>query len=153
MTTEYVQETNETIETGVMSPLADPVVEEIYKDVTVAGLAAESFISAVLDECGEEFGSVVELTPQKKQTRLGSRGCYIDVYAKSDTGGIAVQEVQLYFDPSILQRNLFEASHIFSGGARRGTTARVMAAEMPKISAINIFGHVNNCRKENRELL
>jgi hypothetical protein len=28
-----------------------------------------------------------------------------------------------------------------------------MASEMPRISAINIFGHVNNCRKGNKELL
>jgi hypothetical protein len=84
------------IERGVLSPLADPVVEEIYKDETVAGLAAESFISAVLAECGEKFGTVIELTPQKRQTKLGNRGCCIDVFAKSDTGRIAAQEVQLY---------------------------------------------------------
>jgi hypothetical protein len=143
----------EKIDIGVMSPLADPVVEEIYKDESVAGLAAGSFIGAVLSECGEAFGTVVELTPQKRQTRLGSRGCYIDVFAKSDTNRIAAQEVQLYFDPSILQRNVLEASYLYINGARKGTTATEMAAEMPYISAINIFGHVSNCRKDNRELL
>jgi hypothetical protein len=136
-----------------MSPLADPVVEEIYKNESVAGLAAESFISAVLSECGERFGTVVELAPQKRQTRLGSRGCYIDVLAKSDTGKLVAQEIQLYFDPSILQRNLLEASHLYVSGARKGTTAIKMASEMPNISAINIFGHINNCRKDNVELL
>ncbi|MDR1508515.1 MAG: Rpn family recombination-promoting nuclease/putative transposase [Synergistaceae bacterium] len=141
------------IDADVMSPLADPVVEEIYKDESVAGLAAESFIGAVLSECGEVFGTVVELTPQKRQTRLGNRGCYIDVLAKSDTNRIAAQEVQLYFDPSILQRNVLGASYQYISEARKGTTALEMAAEMPYISAINIFGHVNNCRKDNRELL
>jgi hypothetical protein len=140
-------------ETEALSPLADPVVEEIYKDESVAGLAAGSFISAVLAECGEKFGTIVELTPQKRQTRLGSRSCYIDVLAKSSTGKLAAQEVQLYFDPSILQRNLLEASHLYVSGARRGTTALEMASEMPNISAINIFGHLNNCRKDNTELL
>jgi hypothetical protein len=67
----YIKE-NET-STEVLSPLADPVVEEIYKDEGVAGLAAESFISAVLAECGERFGTVIELTPQKRQTQLGNR--------------------------------------------------------------------------------
>ncbi|MDR1580840.1 MAG: hypothetical protein LBS35_10830 [Synergistaceae bacterium] len=135
------------IDIGVMSPLADPVVEEIYKDESVAGLAAESFIGAVLAECDEAFGTVVELTPRKRQTRLGNRGCYIDVFARSDANRIAAQEVQLYFDPSILQRNMLEASYLYIGEARRGTTAMEMMAEMPYISAINIFGHVNNCRK------
>jgi hypothetical protein len=137
----------------VMSPLADPVVEEIYKDEHVAGLAAGSFIGAVLSECGEVFGTVVELTPQKRQTRLGNRGCYIDVLAKSDTNRIAAQEVQLYFDPSILQRNVLGASYQYISEARKGTTAMEMAAEMPYVSAVNIFGHVNNCRKDNKELL
>jgi hypothetical protein len=141
------------IDIDVMSPLADPVVEEIYKDESVAGLAAGSFINAVLSECGEMFGIVVELTPQKRQTRLGNRGCYIDVWAKSDTNRIVAQEVQLYFDPSIIQRNGLEASFQYIDTARKGTTAREMASEMPYISAINIFGHVNNCRKDNRELL
>jgi hypothetical protein len=138
---------------GVMSPLADPVVEEIYKDENVAGLAAGSFIGAVLAECGEVFGTIVELTPQKRQTQLGSRGCYIDVLARSDTHRIAAQEIQLYFDPSILQRNMLEASYQYISSARKGSTAMEMAAEMPHIFAINIFGHVNNCRKDNKELL
>jgi hypothetical protein len=81
--------------TGAMSPLADPVVEAIYKDEAAAGLAAESFIDAVLSECGETFGTVVELTPQKRHTQLGSRGCFIDVVARSDANRIAAQEVQL----------------------------------------------------------
>jgi hypothetical protein len=49
------------IDIDLMSPLADPVVEEIYKDESVAGLAAESFIGAVLSECGETFGAVLEV--------------------------------------------------------------------------------------------
>jgi hypothetical protein len=141
------------IEIGVMSPLADPVAEEIYKDEKVAGLAAESFISAVLSECGEKFGPVIELTPQKRQTQLGSRGCYIDVLARSRTNRIALHEIQLYFDPAILQRNLLEASYQYINRARKGTTAMKMAAEMPYISAINIFGDVRNCRTDNKELL
>jgi hypothetical protein len=140
-------------DTGAMSPLADPVVAEIYKDENVAGLAAGSFINAVLSECGEAFGTVVELTPQKRQTQLGSRGCYIDVFARGDANRIAMQEIQLYFDPSILQRNLLEASYQYIGSARKGTTAMEMAMEMPHVFSINIFGHENNCRKDNKELL
>jgi hypothetical protein len=89
----------EKIDIGVMSPLADPVVEAIYRDESVAGLAVRSFIGAVLSECGEAFGRVVEVTPRKRQARLGSRGCYIDVLVRSDANRIAAQEVQLYFDP------------------------------------------------------
>jgi hypothetical protein len=46
-----------------------------------------------------------------------------------------------------------EASYSYIGGAKKGTTAFEMASEMPNISAINIFGHINNCRKENKELI
>jgi hypothetical protein len=141
------------INIGVMSPLADPVVEGIYKDKASAGLAAESFIDAVLSECGEKFGTVVKLTPQKRHTQLGSRGCFIDVVARSDTNKIAAQEVQLYFDPSILQRNILGASYQYISEARRGAKAIEMAAEMPHILAINIFGDERNCRQDNKELL
>jgi hypothetical protein len=143
----------ESIMTGALSPLADPVVEEIYKDESVAGLAAESFIGAVLAECGEKFGTVIELTPQKRYTQLDRRGCYIDVLAKSDAGSIAAQEIQLYFDPAILQRNLLGASYSYIGSTHKGTTTAEMAALMPNVSAINIFGHIKNCRADNKELL
>jgi hypothetical protein len=75
------------------------------------------------------------------------------VLAKSDTGNIALQEIQLYFDPSILQRNLLGASYSYIGGARKGSTTAEMADEMAEVSAINIFGHNKNCRKDNKELL
>jgi hypothetical protein len=107
----------------------------------------------VLSECGEAFGTVVELTPQKRYTKLGSRGCCIEIFAKSDANRIAAQEIQLYFDPSILQRNVLGASYQYIEGARKGTTAKEMADEMPYISAINIFGNMDNCRKDNKELL
>jgi hypothetical protein len=107
------------IEVEVLSPLADPVAAEIYKDESVAGLAAGSFISAVLAECGEVFGTVVGLTPQKRYTQLGNRGCYIDVLARSDTNRLAAQEIQLYFDPAILQRNVLEASYQYVNSARK----------------------------------
>jgi hypothetical protein len=137
----------------VMSPLADPVVAKIYQNEIVAGLAAQSFIGAVLSECGEIFGNVVSLTPQMRLKQPGNRGFHVDVVARSDTGRIALQEVQLYFDPAIYGRNVLEASYLFVDTARVGTRASVMQAEMPHISAVNILGHTRNCRKSNKELL
>jgi hypothetical protein len=59
----------------MMSPLADPVVEEIYKDEHVAGLAAGSFIGAVLSECGEVFGTeVYAMEPRIKEFVEGDAG-------------------------------------------------------------------------------
>ena len=98
--TKYVN-LGENISIGILSPLADPVVEEIYKDEVVAGLAAESLIGAVLAECGERFGKVIELTPQKKESQLGNRSCYIDVFAK------AIQAKSLSMKSSYILIHLF----------------------------------------------
>jgi predicted transposase/invertase (TIGR01784 family) len=136
-----------------MSPLADPVVDELFKNRQVAGLAASSLINAVLAPCGEKFGDVTSLTVQQYVSRLSRRGCRIDIVARNDAGEIAIFEVQLYHDKDILRRNLLEASHIFTGTARKGTTPAEMASEMPKIIVINIFGSERNCRDDNRELL
>jgi len=143
----------EFIASGAMSPLANPVVEEIFKSEATGGLAAGSFIGAVLAECGETFGTIVKLSPEYRQSQLGNRRSIVDVRAESDTGRIASEEVQLYFEPSIFERNLLAASYSFVDAARIGASSSEMASEMPKVSAINILGHIDNCRSDNREIL
>ncbi|MDR1085932.1 MAG: PD-(D/E)XK nuclease family transposase [Deltaproteobacteria bacterium] len=83
---------------------------------------------------------------------LGNRACYVDVMAENDANGLSFLEVQLYFDPAILQRNLLMASYLIRGTANAGTKTEEMAKEMPRILAINIFGNAYNCRKKNKEL-
>jgi hypothetical protein len=138
---------------GVMSPLADPIVAEIFKDETIGGLAAESFINAVLSEGGEVFGEVTKLVAQRPEKALGQRGCIIDVYAVSNLNNKAIIEAQLYFDPTILQRDLLEASYLFRDSTQPGTSAAEMVRRLPIIYAINILGNDRNCRTDNRELL
>ncbi|MDR1308663.1 MAG: hypothetical protein LBL95_01995, partial [Deltaproteobacteria bacterium] len=67
------EETRDQIERGLLSPLADPVVTELYKNLEVGGKAAQDFISAVLNEGGLEFGKIVRLSPQKKLSHIDSR--------------------------------------------------------------------------------
>jgi hypothetical protein len=72
----FSEESDVKSKTAVMSPLADPIVEKIYKDVITAGLAAGSFIRAVLAECGEKFGNVIKLRSQNRLKQQGHRGFY-----------------------------------------------------------------------------
>ncbi|MDR1083712.1 MAG: hypothetical protein LBP22_02365 [Deltaproteobacteria bacterium] len=109
----FSEESDVKLKTDVMSTPADPIVEKIYKDVTTAGrLAVGSFISAVLAECGEKFGNVTKLRPETRLKPQENQGCIVDVSARSDTNRINFQEFQLYFNSSILQRNVFSASHL-----------------------------------------
>ncbi|MDR1109623.1 MAG: Rpn family recombination-promoting nuclease/putative transposase, partial [Deltaproteobacteria bacterium] len=108
------KETKNQIERGLLSPLADPVVTELYKNLEVGGKAAQDFISAVLNEGGLEFGKIVRLSPQKKLSHIDSRSFYIDVYAESDAGIAVIYEVQLYFDKSFVDRTVLQTSYFFA---------------------------------------
>jgi hypothetical protein len=90
--TEKLPEDNqdEKAEVIFMSPLADPVADELFKNEQVAGLAAKSFINAVIAPSKEKFGNIASLTVQQYVSKLFKRGCRIDVVAKSDSGKIAV---------------------------------------------------------------
>jgi hypothetical protein len=47
-----------------MSPLADPVVGEIFSGMEQAGLAAESLVGSILSEGGYTLGKVIDVVPQ-----------------------------------------------------------------------------------------
>ena len=48
---------------GAMSPLADPVISAIFANETVAGLAAESLVTAIL-ETDNSKNEVISMTPE-----------------------------------------------------------------------------------------
>jgi hypothetical protein len=128
--------------TEFIKPLADPVVSYIYSDAEHAGLAARSFIQAVIGRCNEKFGNVISVTPQKlEQSDVEHRAYRVDVQAKSDENQYANQEVQLYIDEALPVRNLMEAAQLFQRHSARGTSALELRNALPMVFAINICAH------------
>jgi predicted transposase/invertase (TIGR01784 family) len=134
-----------------MSPLADPVVGAIFDNVQNAGLAAASLVGAILIQDGIKIGKVISVTPQRYYKLPNKRGCRVDVVIETNANERIITEVQIYFDPTIFQRNLFAASEIFVSETTEGTTSAEMAKEMPCVIAINILDF--NVREDNKELL
>ena len=58
-----------------LKPLADPVVEAIFTNEDVAGLAAQSLVNAVLEIDGDPpMGKITRLTAQKTVSNILHRG-------------------------------------------------------------------------------
>jgi predicted transposase/invertase (TIGR01784 family) len=122
-----------------LPPLADPVVGAIFSDVEHAGLAVESLSSAVFAKDGITIGRIISVTPQSYHKAPDGRGVRIDIEAGTAENEYLVIEMQIYADPSMFQRNLLSASHIFADKTPEGTRPRDLVAAMPKVIAINIF--------------
>jgi len=136
----------------VMSPLADPVVSAMYANAEVAGLAMESLIRVVLESDNEQLkGKIQSLTPQSTYASARKRGCRVDIKSETDSNEKIIAEIQVKIDRSIMKRDLFAASHIFTETSTRGDTPSQMAMKMPRVIFINILGY--NIREDNTEMI
>jgi predicted transposase/invertase (TIGR01784 family) len=135
-----------------MSPLADPVSSAIFSSVEVAGLAAESLISAILNDCGDELkGKITSITPQRVHISLGDRGCRVDMEMPTDAGEDYIVELQINPDAHIVTRNIFAAAHKFVSSSKSGDSSSQMAKRLPKLIYINVFAY--NCRSDNDDVV
>ncbi|MDR2599768.1 MAG: PD-(D/E)XK nuclease family transposase [Oscillospiraceae bacterium] len=137
----------------VMSPLANPIIDAIFASEKTAGLAAESIIRVILEEEGinRSFGKVIKVTPQRSRSYPYQRGSRVDVEILTENNEIALVEIQISDDPSMMQRNLYSTSHVLTEKSIPGTTSAQMAVDMPTIIAINILS--KSLRKDNDEVL
>jgi hypothetical protein len=120
------------------SPFADPAIGAAFANVTVAGLAAESFIRAVQNKVKRfvsKFGHVIEVTPQSYDKSPGVRGTRVDVLVKTDANELIIFEVQVIFDRDLQFRNLLAVSHKTSNSVQAG----VSAGNAPRIVVINLL--------------
>jgi hypothetical protein len=136
-----------------LSPLADPVIGAIFASIEVAGLAAASLVRVVLEAEGEKLniGKVVSVTPQRSHIDADNRSCRVDIEILTDKNERIIVEVQINPDSSIMQRNLFTASHIFVETSSTGTDSHEMVRNMPTVISINILTY--KIRKDNNEVL
>jgi hypothetical protein len=123
-----------------MSPLADPVVNTIFANAELAGLAAYSLINAILQSDGSALtGTVVRVTPQQTHSFPYGRGCRVDVEVLTDTNELIIFEVQLRPDKHIMTRSLFSTSHVIINATATGDAPPEMAKKIPRIINIHIL--------------
>ena len=135
-----------------LSPLADPVVNAIFANAEVSGLAAESFIRAVFESDDNKLnGKVISVIPQNSFSDPHNRGCRVDVYVETDKNEKIIFEINIYPDKTIIQRDFLAVSHIFKSSSVKGDTAIQMAAKMPRTVFINVL--TDNIRDDNPDIV
>ena len=122
-----------------LKPFADPVFEAIFANKDVAGLAARSFINAVLAESGDPLiGEITQLTPQKSIPNILGRGYRFDIEARVGNRELADIEVQLrYMDMN--NRGLLYGSKFLDENAERGAKMETVLEAMPRVIIINLL--------------
>ena len=120
-----------------LKPLADPVVEAMFTNEDVAGLAAQSLVNAVLEIDGDPpIGKIVRLTTQKTVSNVLSRGYRLDIEGISEKE-LTDTEVQLT-PMNMVNRGFLQAGQLAGINAKRGDTMRELLNKMPRILIINL---------------
>jgi hypothetical protein len=88
----------ETESNAPMKPFADPIMEAVFANKDVAGLAAQSLINSILADSGDPLiGEITQLTPQKTLPDILGRGYRFDIEARVNNRELADMEVQLRY--------------------------------------------------------
>ncbi|MDR1542699.1 MAG: PD-(D/E)XK nuclease family transposase, partial [Clostridiales bacterium] len=136
---------------GAMNPFSDPIMEAVFANKDVAGLAAQSLINAVLSEAGDPFiGEIVQLTPQKVASNPLGRGYRFDIEARARH---EVADIEIQFRIiKMNERGMLYAVSILKDSAERGASLESVIEAMPRVIVINMLhfnlrpGHGDFCQ-------
>ena len=120
-----------------LKPLADPVVEAIFANEDVAGLAVRSLVNAVLEIDGDPpMGKITRLTTQKTVSNILSRGYRLDIEGVSEK---ELSDTEIQLTPmNMVNRGFLQAGQLAGINAKRGDTMREVLKKMPRILMINL---------------
>ena len=118
-------------------PLADPVIEAMFVNEDVAGLAAQSLVNAVLEIDGDQpMGKIIRLTTQKTISNVLHRGYRLDIEGLS---GKELSDTEIQLTPmNMVNRGFLQAGQLAAINAKRGDTMRDLLKTMPRILMINL---------------
>jgi len=129
--------TDEELRKLALKPLADPVIEAMFANEDVAGLAAQSLVNAVLEIDGDPtMGKVIRLSTQKTAPNILYRGYRLDIECLSEKE-LSDTEVQLT-PMNMVNRGFLHAGQLAGINAKRGDTMREVLNKMPRILMINL---------------
>ena len=120
-----------------LKPLADPVVEAMFANEDVAGLAAQSLVNAVLEIDGDPpMGKIIRLTTQKTVPNVLSRGYRLDIEGISEK---ELTDTEIQLTPmNMINRGFLQAGQLAGINTKRGDTMRELLNKMPRILMINL---------------
>lgn len=122
-----------------MKPFADPVMEAIFVDKDVAGLAARSFINAVLAESNDPLiGEITLLTPQKTMADPLGRGYRFDIEARVNDREFVDIEIQ-FSKMNMNERGMLYGGRYLEENAKRGDEIEVVLKKVPRVIIINVL--------------
>jgi len=137
MNTEVENMSDEELLKLALKPLADPVIEAIFTNEDVAGLAAQSLVNAVLEIDGDQpMGKIIRLTTQKTISNVLHRGYRLDIEGLS---GEELSDTEIQLTPmNMVNRGFLQAGQLAAINAKRGDTMRDILKKMPRILMINL---------------
>jgi hypothetical protein len=120
-----------------LKPLADPVVEAMFANENVAGLAAQSLVNAVLEIDGDPLmGKITRLTAQKTLSNIFNRGYRLDIEGLSEN---ELSDIEIQLTPmNMVNRGFLQASQLAGANAKRGDAMYEVLKKMPRILMINL---------------
>ncbi|MDR3239606.1 MAG: Rpn family recombination-promoting nuclease/putative transposase [Clostridiales bacterium] len=125
--------------TTPLKPFADPVMEAVFANKDVAGLAARSLINAVLDDSADPIiGEITQLTPQKTMPNVLGRGYRFDIEARISNKELADIEIQNRY-MNMNDRGVLYAGRFMDDNARRGEAMEKVLANIPRVIVINLL--------------
>ena len=123
------------------TPLSKPVLEAIFQNADVSGLALKSLINATLEDSDDmPIGEVISVIPESVHSETSRRGYRLDVKATSNGNEIALVEVQLSQFSSMVERSLLYAEQALASGAERGMKLSKVISAMPRVISVNVLG-------------
>jgi len=85
-----------------LKPLADPVIEAMFTNELVAGLAIQSLVNAVLEIDGDPpMGKIIRLTTQKTISNILHRGYRLDIESISEK---ELSDIEIQFTPMNMRK-------------------------------------------------
>jgi len=118
------------------SPLADILWPDIFANAKVAGMAARSFVSAVL---GDDIGEVASINEFPFSEELGIPRSAVDVKVWLKGKAFALYEIQIASDLSVLDDNLLSASYKYLDTKGMYSWLNLREGQMNKLTFINIL--------------
>ena len=135
--TGFVKTNNNDYMNLVLKPLADPVVEAMFANEDVAGLAAQSLVNAVMEIDGDPpITKIIRLSTQKTVSNIFHRGYRLDIEALSEN---EISDIEIQITPmNMVNRGFLQAGQLAAINAKRGDTMKEVLKKMPRILMINL---------------
>ena len=121
-------------------PLADPVIEYIFRSAEAGGEAIRGLANAIMQDSGDKpINRIISIQPQKQQISINGRRFRLDVLAESEDNEILLFEVQIGKQTFFNTRTMVYSMEPLQSKIEKGDLWDKVAFTMPRVISINII--------------